>query len=440
MTRARLTAAAAGLAALLLTGRASASPEDIFGYGPRGPAMGGVGTTTASGFEAVYANPALLAAIRRNKLTLGFLGAAYALDARGAGLPGRVGAERARGATVGIDIPIPLGGQLKDRVGAGFAFYTPTDIIVRGRLLYPEKPQFPLLPDRTQSLTLRGGIGVDPGHGVKVGVGFAALAEIVGSVVVATDASGRVGTRVENQLVATYAPALGATWDLPVKEPIRVGVSYRGRLDARFAVSIDGRRLSSLQIPVFNIAGLAQFDPEQLSIEASWHRSPSVLALGVTIKRWSQYPGPIEPTLPCPADEPECGSLVPAKVDYANTLVVHVGGERRVPLGKTTTLALRLGARYEPSPLPDNLPGSEAFSASKKGRVVVPTRYFDADRAIASAGFGVAFRGAFPCDVDAFGQYHHLVPRSVRSDGDTPSDGEVSGRVSVFGMLVGVSF
>jgi long-chain fatty acid transport protein len=225
-----------------------------------------------------------------------------------------------------------------------------------------------------------------------------------------------------------------------VKEPIRVGLSYRGRLDARFAVTIDGRRLSSLQIPIFNIAGLAQFDPAQLSLEASWRRAPWILALGATFKRWSDYPGPIEPTLPCPADEPECGSLVPAKIDYQNRVVLHAGGERKVRLGQTTTLALRLGARYEPSPLPDSLPGSEAFSAAKKGRIVVPTRYFDADRAIASAGFGVAFRGAFPCDVDGFAQYHHLVPRTIHSDGDTPSDGEVSGRVSVFGMLVGVSF
>jgi len=36
-----------------------------------------------------------------------------------------------------VDLPLPFGGVLKDRVSGALAFFTPTDVIVRGRILYP---------------------------------------------------------------------------------------------------------------------------------------------------------------------------------------------------------------------------------------------------------------------------------------------------------------
>src|SRR5580704_13456809 len=156
---------------------ASASPEDIFGYGTRSPAMGGTGVAHSEGFEAAYTNPALLSRIRDLKLTLGFEAATFGLRADGAGLPGRVPYNSMRGIVIGLDVPIPLGGVLKDRIGAALALSTPTDVIVRGEIKYPEVPQFPLLPDRTQSLSIRAGLGIDVGWGIRVGAGFAALAQ-----------------------------------------------------------------------------------------------------------------------------------------------------------------------------------------------------------------------------------------------------------------------
>ena len=177
-------------AGLAIAREADASPEDLFGYGPRSPAMGGTGVAFSDSFEAAYTNPALLAGLREKRLTFGVIGASFDLHADGAGEPGKVSYEQAKGVAIGVDLPIPFGGFLNDRIGEGAAFYTPTDALVRGRILYPETPEFPLLADRTQSLMVRIGVGIDIGYGIRVGAGFAALANIVGDVVVSTGATG----------------------------------------------------------------------------------------------------------------------------------------------------------------------------------------------------------------------------------------------------------
>ncbi len=430
----------------MVAGTASASPEDIFSYGTRSPAMGGTGAASAEGFEATYLNPALLSRLRDRKLTLGLQTAAFSLDAEGAGLPGRFSAKAAKGVVIGLDLPIPFGGILKDRVGVGLAFYTPTDVIVRGRLLYPETPQFPLLADRAQSLMIRVGAGVDVGYGLRVGAGFAALAEIAGNVLVATDATGRVGTRVEDQLVATYAPSFGVTYDLPLKAAttVRVGITYRGTLDARFSVGIDATNLSTLKLPLFNIAGLAQYDPAQLALEAAVQHDRFTFAMGATYKRWSKYPGPLEPTILCPAESPDCGALRPPKIDYSDTLVVRLGVDYALPATRGLTAHLRGGGFVEPDPLPSTLPTSQAYDPKAAQTVDVPTRYMNATRLAITWGGGLELKDPLPpINLDVYGQYHALLPATFASQapgaGTVPL-GRASGHVLVCGLLAGVRF
>jgi long-chain fatty acid transport protein len=447
---------AAAIAALLVptlaTVTASASPEDIFGYGSRSPAMGGTGVAHSEGFEAAYTNPALLSRIRELKLTLGFEAATFDLHADGAGLPGEVPYDSMRGIVIGLDVPIPLGGVLKDRIGTALALSTPTNVIVRGDIPYPENAQFPLLPDRAQSVSIRAGIGVDLGWGIRLGAGFAALAELDGSAVVQTDATGRVTSNVQDQLVATYAPTFGLSFDVPFKdrETTRIGVSYRGSLAANFDVTIDATKLSSLNIPVLTIAGLAQYDPEQLSFEIARSQGAFLFAAGATYKRWSRYPGILEATLPCPANDPTCGALVPPSITYSDTIVPRVGVEYTVTGRKPFILHVRAGAFYEPSALPSKLPSSQAFDPVSQQTINVPTRYFDADRLAITLGYGVALRNPLPpITLDLFGQVHVLMPRTVESDASnaaTPgvasvdSVGKVSGTVLAAGLLAGVSF
>jgi hypothetical protein len=435
--------------ALLAARPASASPEDIFGYGPRSPSMGGTGAACSEGFEAAYTNPALLSRIRDPKLTLGFQAATFDLHADGAGLPGRVSYGSMRGIVIGADVPIPLGGLLRDRIGAALALSTPTDVIVRARIPYPEQVQFPLLPDRAQSVSVRAGLGVLLGWGIRVGAGFAALAQLDGSAVVATDATGRVGSKVEDQLVATYAPTLGLSYDLPLEdgETTRIGLTFRGELAARLDVSIDATKLSSLNLPVLTIAGLAQYDPAELTLEAARSSGPLLVAVGATYKRWSAYPGLLQATAPCPSDDPTCGALTPPSISYSDTIVPRAGADYALDAGPSLRMHLRAGALFEPSPLPSRLPSSKAYDLGAARTIDVPTRYFDASRLALTLGYGVALKGRLPAvTLDLFAQAHVLLPRTLTSDAeDTPSGpvnsvGRVGGTVLAAGLLGGVAF
>ncbi|NOU27646.1 MAG: hypothetical protein HOO96_07020 [Polyangiaceae bacterium] len=441
----RFAFAASLLATFAAGATAHASPEDLFSYGTRSPAMGGIGAATAQGYEAAYQNPALLSMVSRRKLTLGIAGAAFTLHTDGDAARGMVQADAAKGVIIGAETPIPFGGFLRNRVGFGLAFYTPTALVVRGRILYPETPQYPLLPDRAQSVTLRVGLGLDIGYGLRLGVGFAALAEIAGQVTVATDATGRVGARVEDQLVATYAPTFGVSYTKRVtsKNTVALGLAFRGKLDARFSVLIDATRFSSLSLPRFNIAGLAQYDPAQLTLEGAWIRQERVLGISLTYKRWSRYPGQLAPTILCPPDEPDCGALSPPKADYSDTVVVRVGAEQRVLRSRVLALRLRAGAFLEPTPLSADLPSSAAFDRGSKTVVQVPTRYFDATRLGLTWGVGLTF-AKFPLDFDLYGQYQALLPRELTFAAGGPNGATAtstaSGHVLAFGLSTGVKF
>lgn len=446
MRSARVLLTAVVLAAALAPARPGlASPEDIFGYGSRSPGMGATGPASADGFEAAYANPALLAGLRDRKFTLGFQGASFHLTANGPGLPGLIPYDEAKGVTIGVALPIPFGGILKDRVGVGLAFYTPTAVLVRGDILYPETPQFSLLPDRAQLLAIVLGAGVDIGYGVRIGAGFSAVAQLEGSVVAATDATGHVGTRVEDQLIAVYAPIIGATYDLPVGKPHtwRVGATFRGTLAASFLVSLDGSKLTSLPIPILNIGGLAQYDPAQVAVEAAYDTKPLLVAVGATYKRWSQYPGPLEPTLTCPSTDASCSALSPASIGYHDTVAIHVGADHAIPVTRSLTAHVRAGYFLEPTPLPSTLPASTAYSSSTHAVVDLPTRYFDATRHAITAGGGLEIS---PVTVDLYGQLHLLQPRTETftsgpvGEPGTSSQASVGGHVLVAGMLVGVKF
>ncbi len=420
---------------------ASASPEDLFSYGPRSPSMGGTGVAHSRDFEATYTNPALLSRMRDRTFTLGYESATFDLAATKAdGTREKLIAYGPlKSSVIGLGLPLPFIGPLRDRVAFGMAFSTPIDVIVRGRIVYPEKAQFPLLPDRAQTLAIRLGLGVDVGHGFRVGAGFAALAEIIGSVVVATDASGKVGSRVEDQLVATYAPTAGLSYEHAFgNDPVlRVGAVFRGALDARFAIDIDATKLSSLPIPILNISGSAQYDPMQIAIEAALESRRSVFAIGATYKRWSGYGGLLEPTIVCPPED--CKALRPPVITFRDIVVPRVGAELKFHPHRRVHTALRVGFAYEMSPLPSTLPASDAYSSASNSLARVRTAYFDSDRLLLTIGGGVELKRPWlPLKIDAFAQVHHLLPRTIEFE--SASSGKASGTVLAAGVMAGVSF
>jgi long-chain fatty acid transport protein len=407
--------------------------------------MGGSGAASAGDWEASYANPALVSRARSNLLAVGLQGAVFDLRAEDGGLGsfgGRVSALAAKGVVVGAAVPVPLGGALRDRVGLGMALYTPSDTLVRAHIPYPETPSFPLLADRAQSLTLRFGAGADVGYGVRVGAGFAVLAELLGAIAV-NGAGGMVTSSVQDQLVATYSPTFGAAWELPLERAPggapawRVGAVWRGPLQARFDVTVDASMLSSLSLPPLHIGGVAQYDPEEVSVEVARERDSWVFAAGVTWKRWSAYPGPFEPTVVCPGGD-SCAALSPPQVRLTDTVVPRVGVERTFDLPRRAAARLRGGFFLEPTPVPSSLPSSQAYDARAQALGDVPTRFFDAARAVLSAGGGVDLGDHAPVAVDVFAQWHWLLARTVDTPPTPPA--RLSGSVLGWGLSVAARF
>jgi long-chain fatty acid transport protein len=444
-----VAAAFVALGALAWSSEADASPEDVFGWGPRSPAMGGTGAAVSTGADATYTNPALLSLVHHNVLTLGYAGATFDLHADGGGLPGRVSVLPAKGYIVGAEVPIPFGGFLEDRIAVGLAFYTPTDALLRGNILYPETPEYPLLADRVQSLAVRIGAGVDVGYGIRVGVGVATLAELVGGITVVNTA-GTVAAKVDDQLIAIYAPTIGLAYDLPFDRAPdgssrwRVGATWRGKLDATFGVNVDASKLSSINLPVFNIAGVAQYDPEELAIEVAHVRAGWTLAAGITWKHWSAYPGVFEPTILCPADT-NCNALTPPVIAYSDTIVPRVGAERLFALPRHVAVRARAGFFLEPTPVPSSLPSSQAYDQASQALVDVPTRFFDTTRYVFSLGGGVDLGDYGPFLVDFWAQYHLLANTTVTTCGGgacspDPGPAKLSGNVLAYGLDAGVRF
>ncbi|HEY7957260.1 MAG TPA: hypothetical protein VII38_18265 [Polyangia bacterium] len=378
---------------------ARASEPDLFGMGARAGAMAGLGAADAEGYDATYANPAGLVGPTRRRLTVGYVLARYQLQMDRAARP----VDGTNGLLIGADLPLPFGGILKDRVALGLGFYFPTGVVNRVRDGYPDQPRLALLDDRTQVVSVLVSAGVRLTRRLTLGAGVLALAALVGEIDI-RPVGGTITTVAEEQLVASYAPIVGAR--LRVTPRIRLGLVFRGESRSRYDLEIKNNLGPSLpiELPTLRIAGTAQFDPMQAALEGAFQITRYFrLDVGATWKHWSSYDNPVDnATLGAPPQPPP---------GFHDTVVPRVAGEATLRRGRLE-LAARLGYFFEWSPAPQG-----------------PTRaLLDADRHVVTAGGGLTWMGrAFSFQLDVFGQWHHLA--------DSP---RVGGDLGVFGATVGV--
>jgi long-chain fatty acid transport protein len=426
----RRPATLACLVVALLARAAAASPAEQFGFGPREQAMGATGAASGGGFGATFTNPALLSLGRRRQVSFGWQAARFDLRAEGPNAPGALHEEGLAGSFVGAVLPVPFGGALRDRIALGIGAFTPSELIVRARVPYPEAPQFPVLADRAQCLSLSLGAGADLGAGWRVGAGAQALAALVGTVIVRTEATGRTGTVVDDQLVATYAPILGVAKELG--RGWSAGITFRGELDAEFDVAVRVQDLGSLTLPELHIAGVAQYDPLQVALEVAREAGPLVVTGGVTFKRWSAFDGWARPTVSCPAEKPDCAALGTAPAGFHDTPVPRLGVAWRLLERARASGELRAGAFFEPSPAPEQTRESNTW---------------DSDRLAVTLGWGSRLGGLDdPFRLDVYWQHHVLFERTHTKDADVdPSNAgaptvTTRGSVDVTGFVAGVEF
>jgi len=395
--------------------------------------MGMTAAASAEGYEATFGNPALLADTRQKSLTLGLGIARHALSADTPGRPLSLPTDEMKTIYIGAALPLPFKGVLEDRLTFGVGFLDPAKFLVRGKILYPERYQYPIVAPRVQSIAVMMGLGAKITERVRIGAGFQALAAVIGEILINLDATGRVGSRTDDQVVAAYAPIASIAVDLG--DRWRVGLAYRGELIGRFALTIKVQDLG-IPLPDFNVAGIAQYVPEQLALEVRWcsiakatslpiKQHGTIVAGGLLARRWSRYPGPNEPTVLANTD---FGTGIDKQHPFtpSDTVSPRIGVEHGLPLGSRASFRLRGGYAYEPTPL---------------AKQTWKENFLDSSRHVLTAGIAVIGDDSMPFSLDAFGQLHLLTTRThEKESGAGQPDVTSGGTITVIGMTAGVRF
>jgi len=386
---------------------ASASPVDLFGFGARGQALAGAIGADPDGFESVYYNPAGLAFSRRPSFALGYQSATFDLrygvgDQALAASPTR----DAPALTIGFGVPLAFGGALKDRLALGLGFTIPQTSILIADIARPGEPSFVVLENRAQTVSIQASLGVRISEALAVGIGTIALAELAGEIAVLPNESGRIGSRVKDELVADYALVVGVLGRfLPfataagTRHGFSLAATYRSESRAEFDLPITADLGESFNIPIpdLTVHGTAQYDPAELSLEVAV-RPIGALAVsaGVTWERWSTYPLPI-----AYAAVPE-GTPPQPLPDFHDTWAVKLGVEGDLAVGELS-LRPRVGFAYEPTPTPVQ----SGFH-----------NHLDGDRVVLGVGFGLRW-GQFR--LDFAGQVHDVAQRTSKKVEGTPA-------------------
>lgn len=412
MRASRFVAFALALSSLLTAGVASASPQDLFGLGARSSAMAATGVAFSDTWESVYLNPAGLARARQKSVSFGVVLGGFDLQLDDE----RFALDTITSTTIGAVLPLPFGGVLQDRLALGIGFYTPTNVMITGSIGFPDVPQF-LVLNRAQSTAINVSLGFDFHdwvEGLRIGLGVSALGSFAGSVVAGLDATGRFGSTVETQVIASFAPIVGAQYDY---DDFSFGFTYRGLIQSKFVFNVVAMDLP-VTVPVIAIGGIAQYDPHTFAAEVAWRPMPDLrLVLGASYKLWGDYPGPTTRT--------SASSDDPPPVNFHNTLTPRAAGEYTITR-RNVSVAFRLGYAYDPTPAP---------------RARAEARYLDNDRHTVSGGVGLTYRftDRIHLTLDGFAQAGVLAARTH----DAPQDGRTEnmrteGAVYVGGWQAGV--
>lgn len=426
--------AALGLFLPALGQPALASPVDLFGFGARGQALGNAIGADAEGFEAVYYNPAALSFERRPSFSLGYQLGTFDLAIDDTPREAR----DAPALTIGFGVPIPFGGFLKDRLAIGLGFTIPQTSILIADIEQPTTPSHILVENRAQTVSIQAGLGLRLTDWLALGIGTLALAELRGDIRVEPGPSGRIGSKVKDELIADYALVAGLMVRLlPQTEDratgpygLRLALTYRGESRADFDLPIAADLGDDFGIPIPQLAvnGTAQFDPAELALAITGRIPLGADHLSVhaslSYDMWSTFPLPIAYSAPRADTPPQPDPGFEDVVSFA------FGVEGHHHLGDEPgdlTIRPRVGFAYQPTPTPSQT----GFH-----------NHLDSDRMVFSAGVGFRWQRL---RLDLAGQVHDLAERTHEKGADVaaehPGFPSIShtGHILFFAIEAGVS-
>lgn len=380
----RALAIAAALAALAPP--AAANPIDAFGLGARGAAMGGAQTAAVDDSSASYYNPAALARLDDLHIDFGYRAALPLLEINGLDL----GVDSSRGLTVGIATPGEIAGM---RVALGSAIFLPDQNVSRIRSLPRSQPRFALYDNRPQRLFFAANLAVAITDRLSIGGGISYMSNTEGAVTL----EGRLGfpnaadsdldLDIDVDLVTIRYPQAGVSYQ--VNEWLGIGASYRGefKLVSDLKIRVEGDIGAANADPLVSDGFLDLrsviedlFQPAQLTAGARIDAGRGwLIAADVGYHRWSRFTNP-SASIELELELGEFNDLVdlaeqPPLPDphYHDILVPRLGIEGPLLQTADSTLLVRAGYSWEPSPAPEQ---------------IGETNFVDNDKHTMSLGFG----------------------------------------------------
>jgi long-subunit fatty acid transport protein len=425
------------LVLLLLAGVAQASVYDLYGFTPRGRAMGNAQTADADDFTGAFYNPATLT--RRKQIVVGAgllhtrpgltIDRQYQNDAQRA-VPSTT-PEAFTGLNLGA--LFPMGRKFGDRVAIGAGMYLPLLRLLRAASVDAQVPQFYRYEQQPDKFVFLLSGAVEITDWLSIGAGVQVLATLDGQIDLDIElANRRISKRaLVVDISPTAAPIAGVMFT-PSKT-LRIGLSWRDDIQLDYALPGDIRidRLIDFDL---TLQGTVLYTPQTWSAGVAWDAPGGLtLAADVSWLRWSQAPDP-SPTVAIDlggelldglglGDRIDIASGAPVELAFRDVIEARFGAEYLPVKG----FAARLGYVYRPSPAP------------------VPTGPFnqiDPDAHVVSAGVGFTFRDPLevrqnPVTVDLVYQATLMQSQQVQQqagDQDRVGDYEAGGAVHSLGI------
>ena len=302
--------------------------------------------------------------------------------------------------------PAPLRRLLKDRIALGVGFFTPFDLVVRGRILYPERPAVPscpIAPNRSRCRRASASTRPRVPRRRRIRGARRALRHRRSSPPTPRAAS---APPLDDTLVASYGPIVGASYDFG--DEYRVGATFRGKLEGRFNVVINVKDLGIHHRPAAQHLGRRAVRSMADRLRGRAREGPWHAALGATYKHWSAYPGAGRGDRALPRDRcgvpssAACTALAPPPPNFHDTVSVRARRRaRRSSRRRACVMFLRGGVFFEP------IAGARADARVEPLRqhARAPSRSATASRLCPPLP---------PIQFDLFGQAQLLVPRTNR--------------------------
>lgn len=410
------------LGAQLLVDSAPGAPGHSHGFGSRASALAGAVGAGDGDAAAVFYNPALLALAPHSQLLFGYRASTSALqvDQRDSGIPGFTtvdGAALGRGLLLGIP------------VGFGLGLALTNGHLSRVKTVPEDEPYWVLRETLPELLDLSAAVALQPTSWLALGIGSGFLAttrggfEVRGTALAADGAGSEYDSRlthsVDAQLVSVrylllgaellVPPALGVEWrlGLSLRDEAKLEQALRGTLQGNVDAGF-------FEVPVryvFDSHSLVAFQPRQLVLAAAARSGATRVGFDLGWEQWSRYPSPlprsgtnVEAEVPAglPLALPESQPLPEASLaGFDDRFTLRASLEHLLSLSAQSTLALRAGYAFLPTPAPRKLDAGVLL---------------DADEHVLALGAGLALEPAArylprSLELDLHGQWSRLPNR-----------------------------